>query len=193
MNLPNKISLSRIFLVPVVMFFYLEGFFEYGKIIAFLLFVIAVSTDFVDGMIARRTNQVTSLGKFLDESADKLLTTAVLVMLLADNMFISQIFGIIAVFSILARDQVVGFVRRLCAGKGIIIAADKLGKIKTILLDVALSLFMLLAVCDKYPVLPDELLEVIVILTYFIFLSGLVMNIISGINYCIKNKDCFKD
>ena len=81
MNLPNKISICRILLIPIVMFFYLADFLPFGKVIALAIYVIAASTDFVDGMIARRTNQVTSLGKFLDESADKLLTTSILVMM----------------------------------------------------------------------------------------------------------------
>lgn len=192
MNLPNKISTFRILLIPVVMFFYLASFIEWGKIVATAIYIFAASTDFVDGMIARKTNQVTSLGKFLDESADKLLTTSILVMLLSDGTFF-EVFGVIAVFSILARDQIVGFIRRLAVKKGIVVAADKLGKIKTILLDISLALLMLIAVNNTYLFMQGTVEQVYIIFTYVVFSLGLIMNIVSGINYVYKYRDCLKD
>ena len=192
MNLPNKISLCRIFLIPIVMFFYLATFMECGKIIALVIYIIAASTDFIDGMIARRTNQVTNLGKFLDESADKLLTTSILIMMLDDGTYI-KLFGVLAVFSILARDQIVGFIRRLAVKKGIVIQADKLGKIKTILLDVSLAMLMLVAVNNGYHFMQNEIETAYLTLTYTVFSLGLIMNIVSGVNYVYKYRDCLKD
>ena len=183
MNLPNKISLARIFLIPVVMFFYLATFFPAGKIIATIIYVIAASTDFVDGMIARRTNQVTNLGKFLDESADKLLTTSILLMLLASNIM-DTVFGVVSVFSILARDQIVGFIRRLAVKKNIVIAADKLGKIKTIILDISLALLMIIAINDDMKIFAN--IKPFEIFTFVVFGIGLIMNIVSGVNYVVK-------
>lgn len=193
MNLPNKISLCRIFLIPIVMFFYLAEFLVWGKIVALCIYVFAVSTDFVDGMIARRTNQVTSLGKFLDESADKLLTTSILVMLLSDGIMINKVFGVIAVFSILARDQVVGFMRRMSAVKGIVVAADKLGKIKTIILDISLALLIFIAINNVYNFMQGTFLEIYLVFTYVVFSLGLIMNIVSGVNYVYKCRSCLKD
>ncbi|MBQ7307561.1 MAG: CDP-diacylglycerol--glycerol-3-phosphate 3-phosphatidyltransferase [Clostridia bacterium] len=193
MNLPNKISICRILLIPIVMFFYLATFIECGKLVALLIYVVAASTDFVDGMIARRTNQVTSLGKFLDESADKLLTTSILVMILSEGI-LNNIFCVLAVFSILARDQIVGFLRRMAVQrKGLVVAADKLGKIKTIILDISLALIMFLSVNNTYLWLQGTLGQVYLVFTYTVFSIGLVMNLVSGINYVYKYRECLKD
>ena len=73
MNTPNKITLSRLLLIPLIVFFYLATFIPYARLVAAILFVIAALTDFVDGRIARKTNQVTDLGKFFDAIADKVL------------------------------------------------------------------------------------------------------------------------
>ena len=73
MNLPNKLSILRICFIPFVMFFYLQQFWTWGKIVAVVLFVIAVLTDTLDGYIARKYNLVTDLGKLLDTNADKIL------------------------------------------------------------------------------------------------------------------------
>lgn len=193
MNLPNKISICRILLIPIVMFFYLADFLPYGKAVALAIYVFAASTDFVDGMIARRTNQVTSLGKFLDESADKLLTTSILVMILSEGV-LNNLFCVIAVFSILARDQIVGFIRRMAVQrKNLVVAADKLGKIKTIILDISLALIMFLSVNNSCMLLQGTFAQVYEVFTYVVFSLGLVMNLVSGINYVYKYRECLKD
>lgn len=192
MNLPNKISLVRIFLIPIFMFLFLVSFIPYGKLIATIIFIVACSTDFIDGMIARKTNQVTSLGKFLDETADKLLTTSFLVILLVENI-LNPIFAVVAVFSILARDQIVGLVRRMAVKKNIVIAAGKLGKIKTIILDVALSMLMIICVCKQMNLLENDFVQIFYYVSVSIFIIGLVLNLISGIDYVVKNTYAFKD
>ena len=73
MNTPNKITLSRLLLIPLIVFFYLATFIPYARLVATILFIIACLTDFVDGHLARKTNQVTDLGKFFDSIADKVL------------------------------------------------------------------------------------------------------------------------
>jgi len=84
MNLPNKLSLLRIFLIPVMLFFYLADFVPYGKVIALAVFIIAAFTDFLDGKIARKHNLVTNLGKLLDPIADKLLVMSGLLLVVID-------------------------------------------------------------------------------------------------------------
>ena len=86
MNLPNKLTVARIALIPFVMFFYMATFIPYGigKILALALFILAAITDLLDGKIARKHNLITDFGKFLDPIADKILTSAVLFMLVAD-------------------------------------------------------------------------------------------------------------
>ena len=87
MNLPNKLSVLRICLIPFVMFFYLADFIPYGigKIAAIVIFIAAALTDMLDGKIARKHNLVTNLGKFLDPIADKILTAAVFFLIIADG------------------------------------------------------------------------------------------------------------
>jgi CDP-diacylglycerol--glycerol-3-phosphate 3-phosphatidyltransferase len=137
MNLANRITLARIFLVPIIMFFLLvkldlppiriEQFsITYNQIIAVLIFIIAASTDSLDGYIARKHKLITNLGKLLDPLADKLLVTAVLVSLVD----MGKLDAWIAVV-IISREFAVTGLRSICAAEGIVIAASKLGKWKT--------------------------------------------------------------
>ena len=89
MNLPNKLTLLRIILIPFMMFFYLADFIPYGigKIVAIVIFILASLTDLLDGKIARKYNLVTDLGKFLDPIADKLLTATAFLLILQTAQF----------------------------------------------------------------------------------------------------------
>ncbi|MBR2053059.1 MAG: CDP-alcohol phosphatidyltransferase family protein, partial [Clostridia bacterium] len=82
---PNQITCIRIALLPFIAFFYLADFIPWGKFIAVVLFAVAALTDFIDGKLARKTGQVTDLGKFLDTIADKLLITVALILVVADG------------------------------------------------------------------------------------------------------------
>jgi len=156
MNLPNKLTISRIILVPVLMLFVIPipdaiinagilGFMKpqmvaineflgaYGRYIAAGIFIIASSTDAVDGYIARKKKLVTRFGKFLDPIADKLLVTAALLALVQSG----DINGWVAMI-IISREFIVTGLRLVAAGEGIVIAASNLGKLKTVLQDVAI-------------------------------------------------------
>ncbi|MBD2862013.1 MULTISPECIES: CDP-diacylglycerol--glycerol-3-phosphate 3-phosphatidyltransferase [Paenibacillus] len=137
MNLANRITVARIFLVPVIMFFLLvnldlppiriEQFsITYNQIIAVLIFIIAASTDSLDGYIARKHKLITNLGKLLDPLADKLLVSAVLVSLVD----MGKLDAWIAIV-IISREFAVTGLRSICAAEGIVLAASKLGKWKT--------------------------------------------------------------
>ncbi|PYI50436.1 CDP-diacylglycerol--glycerol-3-phosphate 3-phosphatidyltransferase [Paenibacillus flagellatus] len=137
MNLANRITLARIFLVPVIMFFLLvnldlppiriEQFsITYNQIVAALIFIVAASTDSLDGYIARKHKLITNLGKLLDPLADKLLVTAVLVSLVD----MGKLDAWIAIV-IISREFAVTGLRSICAAEGIVLAASKLGKWKT--------------------------------------------------------------
>jgi len=136
-NLANRITVARIFLVPVIMFFLLvnlnlppiriEQFsITYNQIIAVLIFIIAASTDSLDGYIARKHKLITNLGKLLDPLADKLLVSAVLVSLVD----MGKLDAWIAIV-IISREFAVTGLRSICAAEGIVLAASKLGKWKT--------------------------------------------------------------
>ncbi|WP_366921749.1 CDP-diacylglycerol--glycerol-3-phosphate 3-phosphatidyltransferase [Metallumcola ferriviriculae] len=126
MNLANKLTLARIFLVPVFMIILLVHL-RYGEYIAAGIFILAASTDGLDGYIARSRKQITRLGKLLDPLADKLLVTAALISLVE----LDKIPAWIAVL-IIGREFAVTGLRTIAAGEGVIIAASRWGKLKTI-------------------------------------------------------------
>lgn len=137
MNLANKLTMSRIFLIPVFMLVLLIRI-PYGNFIAAAIFIIAASTDGLDGYIARKRKEVTTFGKLIDPLADKLLISAALICLVE----MKEISGWIAVV-IIAREFFVTGIRSIAAGEGVIIAASKLGKVKTVTQIVAISAILL--------------------------------------------------
>lgn len=185
MNLPNKITLSRIFLSVFIIFFLLFPFYtininfpkynfngiivDMRYIISGILFIIAALSDFIDGMYARKHNQVTDTGKMLDAIADKVLVNSVLV-IFASNGFISPIIAVIYIF----RDEVVNALRIYAAKNGVIVPASMSGKIKTLAMMVGLSLMF-------FYNLPFELINIRV--DDFLIYFATVMSIVSGFEY----------
>ncbi len=137
MNLPNKLTLGRIFLIPVFMFFLLVKI-TYGKYLAAFIFILAASTDGLDGYIARKRKQITNFGKIMDPLADKLLVTAALVSLV-------QLGEISAwpAFIILGREFAITGLRSVAAAEGVVVSASYLGKVKTVTQIIAISLILL--------------------------------------------------
>lgn len=145
MNLPNKITVARILLIPIMIiipFFGLEniifGNVTLSNFIVLIIFLVASFTDFLDGYLARKNNLVTTFGKFLDPIADKLLVLAALIMLVEQGVVPAWIPVIIA-----AREFIVSGIRMLAAGEGNVIAASWLGKVKTVSQMVAIALAFL--------------------------------------------------
>lgn len=145
MNLPNKLTILRLIMIPLfVATFYVTAI-PYNYVISAAIFVLAAATDFLDGYIARKYNLVTDLGKFLDPIADKVLvSTALIVMLLptAGEMAILPYYAAIAVAVILARELIVSGFRMVAASKGAVLAADWSGKVKTFITDVAIIVLL---------------------------------------------------
>ena len=133
LNLPNQLTISRILIVPVLVAVLAVGS-QWACLLAGILFALAGFTDLVDGYLARKDNQVTSLGKFLDPLADKVLVCSVLVMLVQ----LGRVSAWIAII-IICRDLMVTGLRAVAADKGTVIAADSYGKLKTVLQLVALE------------------------------------------------------
>ena len=193
MNLPNKITLTRILLIPFVIFFYLsESFLTGGKMIATMVFFVGVITDFFDGYLARKNNQVTVLGTFLDSIADKMFVTTALLLVVTDGT-IKAPFGAIFAIIIIAREFLVSALRQLGASKNIIISADYFGKIKATTQFVAILLFMLYSGAVAGNLFSQTVLDVCYYVSFTLLVVAVVLTILSGINYLIKNKAVFKE
>ncbi len=197
MNLPTKITIVRILLIPVFVVLFFVNF-QYHCIVATVIFMLASATDFLDGYIARKKNLVTDLGKFLDPIADKMLVScALFAVVLYNGAF--QIGVAICAMIIMCRELVVSGFRIIASAKNVILPADKLGKIKTVLQMCALIL--LLPITDIYaclPVIEEESFNYMLI-GDGIYYAGLillalatVMAIISGFNYINKNRNVLK-
>ena len=193
MNLPNKLTIARVVMIPFVMFFYLANFIPYGigKLIALVLFIGAALTDLLDGKIARKRNLITNFGKFLDPIADKILTSAVLFLLIADGT-IPNPWGVIAVTIIITREFVVSALRLVAAANGRVLAADIWGKAKTMVQMIAIPFAMILSCLYSIGAV-NWLIIVTQIIAFTLVLVATVLTVVSGANYLIKNKDCFTD
>ncbi len=190
MNLPNKLTILRLIMIPLfVAVFYLTVI-PYNYVISAVIFVLAALTDFLDGYIARKYNLVTNLGKFLDPIADKVLvSTALIVMLLPlpNESAILPFYGAIAVAVILARELIVSGFRIVAASNGKVLAADKSGKVKTFTQDVAVV--VLLFGADLMP----GLYSVVNIVGLAFLGLATLLTIYSGIECIVKNVDVLKD
>ena len=178
MNLPNKLTLFRVILIPFFVFFLLAPYFEgYGNYIAVAVFIVASITDFLDGKIARKYNLVTNFGKFMDPLADKLLVSSALICLVALNKIPAWV-----VIVIIAREFIISGFRLVAADNGVVIAASYWGKFKTA--------FQMVTVIVLILNIPGEVFAVIG--TVLIYIS-LVLTVISLIDDIAKNKDVLKD
>jgi CDP-diacylglycerol--glycerol-3-phosphate 3-phosphatidyltransferase len=181
-NLPNIITIIRIFLTPIVIALFLIPSNGILKFIAFGVYVIASSTDFIDGYIARKYNLVSDIGKLLDAAADKFLQTTVLILVLTTGYnVVSEWINLVLILVILLRDSWMSTIRQLCASRGTIIAADIWGKIKSILMDLSMGiLFFYIALAEFLPNGTQTLLFADVKLGY-IGCVGLVLLAISAV------------
>ena len=205
MNTPNKITLSRILLIPLIVFFYLASFIPYGRLVSAILFMVASLTDFIDGKIARATNQVTDLGKFFDAIADKVLTMTGFILIVAVPITGSAPvvwpawLGVVCVIAMLAREFIISALRQLAAAKGKVLAADMSGKIKATLQFISICLYMFYAffLTDIYPMVDKVAAEkatgIIGLILMIILACATVLTIYSGVHYLVQNKFVFKD
>ena len=199
MNLPNKLTLSRIILIP----FFIAAFyasFTCHYFVALGIFAIASITDFFDGKIARKRNLVTDLGKFLDPIADKVLVTSAIVVMVADpnaNVFTSVLgntlglmLGGIGVVIIIARELVVSSLRMMAAKQGKVLAAEYIGKVKTFFTDVTLVIVLLASGLYEFSDTAGRITAIIALVGFGI---SVLLTIISGVSYLVKNKEVFAE
>lgn len=206
MNLPNKITISRICLIPLVIFFFMADFIPYGKLVAALVFGIAAITDNIDGRIARKRNLVTDLGKFLDPIADKILVMSGLLLIVAwpvtGDGFDSALpvvkpvwLGILCTIIILGRELIISAFRQIAATKKLVLAADKSGKIKAAFQDVTIFLYMIYAflVVEFYPSIEGTANTVLNVILIILLAITTILTITSGIGYIVKNFHVLKE
>ena len=193
MNLPNKITVARMLLIPIMIIVpylglnnILFGSVTIGSFITLIIFLIASFTDFLDGHLARKNNLVTTFGKFLDPIADKLLVLSALIMLVEQGIIPGWIPIIIA-----AREFIVSGIRMLAAGDGKVIAASWYGKVKTVSQMVAISLAFL-STNTFMQFTSVEMSTGTLILNILMSLAMIVAvltTILSGVDYFMKSKD----
>lgn len=191
MNLPNKITMVRIFLIPILMFFYMAEFIPCGKIISLALFIIASITDFLDGYIARKYNIVTDFGKFADTISDKMLTFSALFMFMVDGTLPAP-YGVIFATICLARDFIVLGLKSLVSAKGTVVGSVKIGKIKFFVSLLAYPFGFLVAILNSFAVTGTILLVCQIAFYVLMTVTG-ILTAYSGVVYLITYKDVFKE
>ncbi len=175
MNLPNKLTILRVIMIPFFIVFLLVPITPYDKWIALTIFIIASLTDLLDGKIARKYNLVTNFGKFMDPLADKLLVCSALICLIELNKIPAWM-----VIIIIAREFIISGFRLVASDNGVVIAASYWGKFKTT--------FQMVAVCL---LIAD--IEAINLLTQIILWIAVILTVVSLIDYLVKNKDVMKE
>ncbi len=185
MNLPNKLTLFRVLLIPVfvvILIFYKELGIELytAKYIAAAIFIFASCTDAVDGYIARKYNMITNFGKFMDPLADKLLVTSAMISMI--GLPANVIMPSWVVVIVIAREFIITGFRLVAAEKKIVIAAGFWGKIKTVTQMVMITVVLLDFGGSFFYFAGTALIVLSVIFT-----------VISAVDYIIKNLDVFKD
>ena len=213
MNLPTKITFSRIIAtVMLIITLFVLSFFKdlvlptLGNtrinlifLIVFIFFVIASYTDHLDGKLARKNNQVTDLGKFLDPVADKLLVNSMTIFLTAPAVFAAytiqtpqvSLIPVWCVIVMVARDTVVDALRFIAAQKGVVIAANIFGKLKTVLQMVAIGAVLL----NDFPfhyMYPNNTNPYLTVTAFLVYLATLA-SLLSGVIYVIQNKHVLKE
>lgn len=197
MNLPNKLTMFRVILVPFFVFFLLESEnYSWFKWIALGIFAVASLTDLLDGKIARKYNLVTTFGKFMDPLADKLLVCSALIALIPLEAIPAW-----ATIIIIAREFIISGFRLVAAEKGVVIAASYWGKVKTTVQMVMVC--VMLVVVNPHGFGPDDvefysnftasLYNGLDMLAFILMIAAVLLTVISLMDYLVKNKEVMKD
>ena len=176
-NLANTITIARILLIPVFLVLLLSGLPEpYGDIAAAAVFILAAATDKLDGYVARRSKQITTLGVFLDPLADKLLIAAALIALVSQGRIAAWV-----AMLIIGREIAVSVLRIIGASQGVSIPADRYGKLKTVL-QIVYVVYVIVPT-DKIADLINVSTDVAVIIQWILAAVVVVVTLASGVRY----------
>lgn len=179
MNLPNKITMLRVILIPFFVFFMLADSIRYANYIAALIFIIASLTDTLDGYIARKYNLISNFGKFMDPLADKLLVNSALVCFISIPENPMPVWGVIIIIS---RDFIISGFRLVASDAGVVLAASFWGKIKTIT-QMIMSVLLIVNFNGKV---------IDIIESVFIY-AAIILTVVSLVDYLVKNWHIMQD
>ena len=177
MNLPNKLTIARVIMIPVFLVFLYLNNWGCEKYIAVGIFILASLTDLLDGKIARKYNLVTNFGKFMDPLADKLLVCSALIALVDLNRIAAWI-----VIIIIAREFIISGFRLVASDNGVVIAASYWGKFKT-----TFQMIMIILLIINFQS------SVMMVITEIIVYIALILTIVSLIDYLVKNRAVMKE
>ena len=185
MNIANKLTLLRIFLVPVYIVFLLVHITDYHYWIATAVFIIASLTDMFDGKLARKYHLVSDFGKFADPLADKLLVLSAMICFVEIGMMPAWICIIIT-----AREIAISGLRLVCSGKGVVVAASKMGKFKTIT-QMAFIILTSLQFSYYFEAQIPGVCQAVEIFRLILMYLALIMTVVSFVDYIYKNRSIF--
>ena len=196
LNLPNKISIVRICMIPAFVFVFFFTF-TGNYIVAAAIFALAAATDFVDGYIARKYQLVTNFGKILDPIADKVIVATAFIFMLTAKEELFWAYGgynqlvydcvAISICLILARELIISAFRQIAAANNVILAAEKLGKFKTVFQDTCI---VVLLVSAGVAGVAGEIISYVGLV---LFAIATVLTVVSGVSYVVKNKQVLED
>ena len=188
MNLPNILSVFRIPMVFLIAWLMIINT-PLSNRWALGIFILSALTDWLDGYLARRLQQITDFGKFADALADKVLTAGLFVSLAALQR-LPESWGLLAVLLIITREFMVTGLRLVAAGRGLVMAAEGLGKFKTLIQMLSIGLFLLLPIIDeKGPIMLSKWNH----LSEALFALATLLTLISGVSYFWKNRVVFQN
>ncbi len=186
MNVPNTLTMIRIFCTPLMILMFLlpipKGI---GVFIALGIYVLACITDFLDGYIARKYNLITDFGKFMDQIADKFITTTAMILVLFGKVAVTANWlAVLMLLIVVLRDILISGIRMVAANKNVVIAADIFGKVKSFFLDVASMVLILYIGLTK--VASGDFLRYVQVFGLSLMIIGVALTIVSCVNYTVQ-------
>ena len=183
-NVPNILTMARIACTPIIVLMFLlpipKGV---GVFVALGLYIIGCFTDLLDGKIARKYNLITDFGKFMDQIADKFITTTAMILVLFSGVTYNWL-AILMLLIVVLRDILISGIRMFAASKNYVIPADIYGKVKSFFLDASAMILMLYVGLDR--VCTGNFANYVKYLGLAIMIVGVVLSVISCVNYSVK-------
>ena len=184
MNVPNILTMARIFCTPIIVLMFLlpipKGI---GVYVALGIYILGCLTDLLDGKIARKYNLITDFGKFMDQIADKFITTTAMILVLFAGVTYHWL-SVLMLLVVVLRDILISGIRMVAANKNFVIPADIFGKVKSFFLDVS-NVILILYIALR-ATFDTKFVEYVRVFGLAIMVVGVVLSIVSCVNYSVK-------